>query len=105
MVKRMLELMLQSQPPSRRRIIRRFRERAAQPLTPEMGARILTGAVFFVLLLLLGTLVIAAHPAAAASRIAACREVETGTTYKHPETGETWKAGAKGRVVGWCTRP
>lgn len=29
------------------------------------------------------------------------REVETGTTYKNPETGETWKAGAKGRVVGW----
>jgi len=29
------------------------------------------------------------------------REVETGTTYKNPGTGETWKAGAKGRVVGW----
>jgi DNA-binding protein H-NS len=29
------------------------------------------------------------------------REVVTGTTYKNPETGETWKAGAKGRVVGW----
>jgi DNA-binding protein H-NS len=29
------------------------------------------------------------------------REVETGTTYRNPETGETWKAGAKGRVVGW----
>lgn len=29
------------------------------------------------------------------------REVETGTTYKNPKTGETWKAGAKGRVVGW----
>lgn len=29
------------------------------------------------------------------------REVETGTTYKNPETGETWIAGAKGRVVGW----
>lgn len=29
------------------------------------------------------------------------REVETGTTYKNPVTGETWKAGAKGRVVGW----
>lgn len=29
------------------------------------------------------------------------REVVTGTTYKNPETGETWTAGAKGRVVGW----
>jgi DNA-binding protein H-NS len=29
------------------------------------------------------------------------REVETGRTYKNPETGDTWKAGAKGRVVGW----
>jgi DNA-binding protein H-NS len=29
------------------------------------------------------------------------RAVETGTTYKNPETGETWIAGAKGRVVGW----
>ena len=29
------------------------------------------------------------------------REVVTGTTYKNPETGETWIAGAKGRVVGW----
>ena len=29
------------------------------------------------------------------------REVETGTTYRNPETGETWVAGAKGRVVGW----
>jgi DNA-binding protein H-NS len=29
------------------------------------------------------------------------REVETGTTYKNLETGETWTAGAKGRVVGW----
>ena len=29
------------------------------------------------------------------------REVQTGTTYKNPETGETWTAGAKGRVVGW----
>lgn len=88
MVNRMLELMLQAQSPERHRTIRRFRERAAQPPTLEMGARILTAAVFFVLLLLLGTLVTAAHPAAAASRTAAYREVETGTTYKHPETGE-----------------
>ncbi|SOD25317.1 DNA-binding protein H-NS [Variovorax sp. YR752] len=29
------------------------------------------------------------------------REVVTGATYKNPETGEIWKAGAKGRVVGW----
>ncbi|QNK65815.1 H-NS family nucleoid-associated regulatory protein [Variovorax sp. PAMC26660] len=29
------------------------------------------------------------------------REVETGTTYRNPETGETWTAGGKGRVVGW----
>lgn len=29
------------------------------------------------------------------------REVVTGATYKNPETGETWTAGAKGRVVGW----
>lgn len=29
------------------------------------------------------------------------REVETGTTYKNPDTGETWVAGGKGRVVGW----
>jgi DNA-binding protein H-NS len=29
------------------------------------------------------------------------REVETGTTYRNPDTGETWRAGAKGRVVGW----
>ena len=29
------------------------------------------------------------------------RPVETGVTYKDPATGATWKAGAKGRIVGW----
>ena len=52
-----------------------------------------------------GIKALAPYDTATAKRSAAAprppREVVTGTTYKNPETGETWKAGAKGRVVGW----
>lgn len=52
-----------------------------------------------------GIKALAPYDTATAKRSAAAprppREVVTGTTYKNPETGETWRAGAKGRVVGW----
>jgi hypothetical protein len=29
------------------------------------------------------------------------RPVREGVTYKDPTSGQTWKAGSKGRIVGW----
>lgn len=52
-----------------------------------------------------GIKALAPYDTATAKRFGAAprppREVETGMTYKNPETGTTWRAGAKGRVVGW----
>lgn len=52
-----------------------------------------------------GIKALAPYETPAAKRIVAAprppREVQTGTEYRNPETGETWIAGAKGRVVGW----